>query len=657
MSEKSTSSNQTQTQDTTSTPTPAPWLSSDYSGLSDAINQLGSTNPQSYVAGDSPLQTQAYGDASNLGTAWQPFLSAAGQLTAGAGSAGANTYDPMFAASPSIGQGTSFGAPSPSSDMPGAQAYNADGSLAGSPVGSVMSGGSSGAAGPTSTYQAAQSAGPNAGPASTYRATGYNPGSIANPTGYGASTYAPTMAANVSGGPAPTYQASQAGASGYAPALIDPTSGLYSAGAAAQGAAGTATGATALPGISQYMDPATQDLVNTTLAGYDQNSGVQNAQLAAQQALTGAFAGSRSGVESAVLAGQQGLGRAQTQAQLETNAFTQASGLANEDADRQQSASNLNAQDQTQASLANAQQTNQQNQFQAGLYSDLGLANQSSLNQAGQFGAGATNTANLANQGATNAAASQGSAQQSSLDQLLQQLNANINVTNAGAANTAGQFNADAGNTANAFNAGATNTADQAQFAANQASGQFNAGATNTAAQTNAGAQNSLQQLMTSLGLQNSQFNAGATNTANATNSAATNAMNQFLQSQSQQAGQFNAGQANTAGQFNASQAEAALMRQLQAGTALGNQGVQAGQLSQGDVASQLAAGGQQQQTQQNQLNATPTMLQLLASLYGSIPTGPFTGATQTGTGTQTGNSTTTGASAGLNLGPIKFGG
>lgn len=107
-------------------------------------------------------------------------------------------------------------------------------------------------------------------------------------------------------------------------------------------------------GYQQYMNPYLNDVVNTTLAGYDQTAGQQTAAAQAAAAKTGAFGGSRSAIGQAILAAQQGLGRASTEAGLRSNAFNAAMALAGADADRRQQVGLFNAGAQNQANLFNA---------------------------------------------------------------------------------------------------------------------------------------------------------------------------------------------------------------------------------------------------------------------------------------------------------------
>lgn len=101
--------------------------------------------------------------------------------------------------------------------------------------------------------------------------------------------------------------------------------------------------ASLLEGLQNYMSPYTNDVVNTTLAGFDENAGRTRAQQAAQMAATGSFRGSRAGVREGITEGELARERAGTEAQLRDAAFTTGAGLSNQDAGRRQSASEANA--------------------------------------------------------------------------------------------------------------------------------------------------------------------------------------------------------------------------------------------------------------------------------------------------------------------------
>jgi hypothetical protein len=97
----------------------------------------------------------------------------------------------------------------------------------------------------------------------------------------------------------------------------------------------------------------------------------------------------------------------------------------------------------------------------------------------------------------------------------------------------------------------------------------------------------------------------------------------------------------NQANQFNAQAQEAANNRGLSAAGLLGQFGTSTGEQQRADVGAQLNAGQTQQQLDQAKLNALPTFLSQIGSLYGYIPTGAFTSTNTSGTGTSQGTMTT----------------
>lgn len=106
-------------------------------------------------------------------------------------------------------------------------------------------------------------------------------------------------------------------------------------------AAGIAQGAVNNGDLQSYMSPYTQNVVDTTLAGYDQNAGMQQAQLAAKGAANKGFGGSRFGVAEGMLGGQLAQGRAAAEAQLRDQAFNTAQGLYGDAQGRNLSAAGL----------------------------------------------------------------------------------------------------------------------------------------------------------------------------------------------------------------------------------------------------------------------------------------------------------------------------
>jgi len=122
-----------------------------------------------------------------------------------------------------------------------------------------------------------------------------------------------------------------------------------------QASAGRAQGHSLLDNWESYMSPYTDRVVDTTLANSDEYDARQLAQSQAEAAGNGAFGGSRYGVMDAILRGEHSRNRAATEAGLRDTAFNTGMGLSADDANRRQSASNLNAQLATQTSIANAQ--------------------------------------------------------------------------------------------------------------------------------------------------------------------------------------------------------------------------------------------------------------------------------------------------------------
>jgi len=101
--------------------------------------------------------------------------------------------------------------------------------------------------------------------------------------------------------------------------------------------------ASLLDGLGNYMSPYTNDVVNTTLAGYDQDTGRTKAQQSLDLARSGAFGGSGAAITQSMTDAERGLGRASTEAGLRDRAFNTGASLSNMDAGRRQDASFANA--------------------------------------------------------------------------------------------------------------------------------------------------------------------------------------------------------------------------------------------------------------------------------------------------------------------------
>lgn len=116
------------------------------------------------------------------------------------------------------------------------------------------------------------------------------------------------------------------------------TVGLLGANAPHMGAA------TAYGGIQNYMDPYLNSVVNTSTANYDRNDGYQRAQAKLDMGnMDDTFGGSGAASYLGNRDATAGLGRAQLEAGLRSQGYTQALAAAQADADRQQQANATNA--------------------------------------------------------------------------------------------------------------------------------------------------------------------------------------------------------------------------------------------------------------------------------------------------------------------------
>lgn len=278
-----------------------------------------------------------------------------------------------------------------------------------------------------------------------------------SPTQVAASTYAPTT-----GNAALTGAASAGPAAQSTAAQIDPN--------AVQNITAPTVGADQ---INAFLNPYTNDVVNTTNADLYRQQQIQNLDNAKQATQQGAFGGSGSavlnsltndsyiraiGAQDASL-NQQGYTTALTAAQQQAAQQLVAS-QANQSTNLQAGTTNANLTQQT--GLANQAATNTQNQFNAQQLAEalqsnqaaqntFGLANLNAANTAGQFNAGQTQSAQTANQSAglagqqLNLAAGQ---QQSSLSaqQLAQALGIQSAVGTVGAQQQAQQQAVDTAN-------------------------------------------------------------------------------------------------------------------------------------------------------------------------------------------------------------------
>jgi len=118
-----------------------------------------------------------------------------------------------------------------------------------------------------------------------------------------------------------------------------------------------------LPGvdISQYMDPYTQEVIDTSLADLERQRLIQQQGIGAQAQAAGAFGGSRMGIQEAMTNEAFARQAGTLAAGLRSAGFTQAQNLAQQDLARQM-----------QAGIANQGAGLQGAQFQLGAYNQLG---------------------------------------------------------------------------------------------------------------------------------------------------------------------------------------------------------------------------------------------------------------------------------------------
>lgn len=159
-------------------------------------------------------------------------------------------------------------------------------------------------------------------------------------------------------------------AAGYAPASV------Y--GASAGPAALTSAAQANMGNIGQYLNPYTQEVIDTSMADLEKARQRAVQQIGQQATAAKAFGGSRHGVAEALTSGEYGTQAGQTIARLRQQGFDTAANLMQQDIARQQ-----------QSALANQAALNQMAQFNAGQMQQANLANQAAGLQGAQFRLGA----------------------------------------------------------------------------------------------------------------------------------------------------------------------------------------------------------------------------------------------------------------------------
>lgn len=161
------------------------------------------------------------------------------------------------------------------------------------------------------------------------------------------------------------------------------------------------TGSSLLNNLQGYMDPALNALVSSTMADYNRDTQQQRAAEEAKLAGMGNWGSGGQFYLSNFDIGNA-LKGANLENQLRSQAFSQALGASNLDAQRMQDASQFNAGAQNTRGIDQAQLNSQNNMFNAGQSNDLSMFNTGQQNQVGMFNTGQTNQQSQFNAGLQN---------------------------------------------------------------------------------------------------------------------------------------------------------------------------------------------------------------------------------------------------------------
>jgi len=227
------------------------------------------------------------------------------------------------------------------------------------------------------------------------------------------------------------------------------------ASAAQSAGAPTITPQQAASYMGAYMSPFTNDVVNTTLANYDQNTANQLNALNASRDAGSAF-GDRANLSDGQFLNQSDLNRAQIDAQVRNLGFTNALSPAMADAGNNLSAQTSNASNALNNNQFNAAQQNQVGEFNVGAQQQntaqqLAATTQLSQNLAAYTGLDQSILNNVVTANGVNAQAAQNLFNAGSISQA--QLNA---LLNAAQATNGSQFtqNTDTSGNSNTLKAG-----------------------------------------------------------------------------------------------------------------------------------------------------------------------------------------------------------
>lgn len=321
--------------------------------------------------------------------------------------------------------------------------------------------------------------------------------------------------------------------------------------------------------LSQYLNPYTANVVDTTLGALSRQNDLINNKTNAQASKAGAFGGGRQAVANSENNRAFLDTAASTTANLYDKGFNNAQQAIGVDQNRALSAAQNNQQADLavgQSNLANRQQSAYQNML-AG-------------NNMSQFNAGNVQAANLQNAGYQQAAAANNQAANNQMVQYNTTNQQNAENATIAAHNAASQSQAAMTNEMARFNAEKQQQAAAANAGYGQESGLWNAGAQNSMAQSNAGlqqraneatsqAQNAASLNQSKAFNDMSQFNATQQQTANNATALAHNNASQNQAAAVNDAGQWNSKLALTAGMANQTAGQNANNSQIDAARAL----------------------------------------------------------------------------------------
>lgn len=416
----------------------------------------------------------------------------------------------------------------------------------------------------------------------------------------------------------------------------------------------TTAGSFPTANLSQYLNPYTANVVDTTLSALGRQNDLINNKTNAAAAKAGAFGGGRQAVANSennrafldtaasttANLYDKGFNNAQSAIAVDQNRALQ-SAQNNQQADlavgqsnlanRQQSAyqnmlagnnmsqfnaGNIQAANLQNSNLAqdaasrNAGFTQAANQYNAGNEQAANATNSGYIQSANQFNAGNQQAANLQNSSLAQDAASRNMAALNNMAQYNTTNAQNAESATIAAHNLASQNQAQMANEMQRYNAGLQQAANAANAGYGQESSIWNAGAANTMAQTNAGLQQraneATSQAENTASLNQSkafndmaQYNATQQQTANNATALAHNDASKNQAAAVNDAGQWNSKLALTAGMANQDAGQNAINSQIDASRALNTMGLDEQKRALTAADAQFAMGSSAQTQQQ----------------------------------------------------------